>query len=337
VAGSTDTKIQGEIVKQYLAKHPDLPNKTVARLLCKDEPQVFGSIESARDLVRYYRGRHGATQVRQLRDCRFLLPPPTPDNPYSLPDSDSKPFTPYYVPDSVERVFFMGDIHIPFHDKAALTTAIKAAKDFAPEYLLLVGDVADCYKLSKFCQDPRARDFNSEKELVRSFLYSLRKQFPDTKIVYKEGNHERRFETYLKTKAAELFGTEEFHLSVLYGLHELDIEWVGEKRPIYSGQLTVLHGDEFWRSFTNPVNPARGAFLKTKDICIVFHLHQTSEHTEPRLRGEMITTWSGGCLCDLHPEYSPFNKWNHGYALQVKEPNGDFHLENPRIWKGKAL
>jgi hypothetical protein len=52
----------------------------------------------------------------------------------------------------------------------------------------------------------------------------------------------------------------------------------------------------------------------------------------------MITTWSLGCMCELHPPYMPLNKWNHGFAIVDLDDNGtDFEVRNKRILKGKVL
>jgi hypothetical protein len=66
------------------------------------------------------------------------------------------------------------------------------------------------------------------------------------------------------------------------------------------------------------------------------HNHQTSEHTESNMNGEITTTFSLGCLCELHPAYLPINKWNHGFAL-VDIDGKEFHVRNYRIHKGKVL
>jgi len=103
------------------------------------------------------------------------------------------------------------------------------------------------------------------------------------------------------------------------------------------GKLPIIHGDELWTSLTNPVNPARGLFLKAKDLALCAHHHQHSEHTEKDILGRQITCWSMGCLCELSPEYMPINKWGHGFVIVEKEPDGEFEMSNKRIWKGKVI
>ena len=197
------------------------------------------------------------------------------------------------------------------------------------------GDGMDCHSLSKFVKDPRKRNMIDEIGIMRDFLERLREQFLDVRIIYKEGNHEERLETYLKRKAPELFGFEEFQLKELLHLRDLDIEWVGNKRRIKLGKLWVMHGHELGYSSSNVVSPARGNFLKAKDNIIVNHYHQRSEHEEPNLEFQQIGAWSVGCLCDLHPEFMPINKWVNGAATVETDKSGMFTVQNFKIIDNK--
>jgi hypothetical protein len=51
----------------------------------------------------------------------------------------------------------------------------------------------------------------------------------------------------------------------------------------------------------------------------------------------MVTTWSLGCLCELHPAYLPINKWNWGFGIVDIEKGGDFEVRNHTIYKGKVF
>jgi hypothetical protein len=54
------------------------------------------------------------------------------------------------------------------------------------------------------------------------------------------------------------------------------------------------------------------------------------------MNGNITTTWSVGCLSELHPMYMPLNKWNHGFAI-VDIDKEDFQVTNKRIHNGKVL
>ena len=103
-----------------------------------------------------------------------------------------------------------------------------------------------------------------------------------------------------------------------------------------AGDLNIIHGHEFGGSVFSPVNIARGLFLRGKVSAMQGHNHQSSEHSESNMNGELTTTWSLGCLCELHPAYLPINKWNHGFAI-VDIDGQNFEVRNKRIHKGKIL
>ena len=84
----------GELVMEYLSEMPDASSRTIARLLRKNHPKQFASVEKARTTVRYYRGRCGKKDREKISDRRFVLPEPTPNNPFSLPQSEEKGVAP---------------------------------------------------------------------------------------------------------------------------------------------------------------------------------------------------------------------------------------------------
>jgi hypothetical protein len=137
-------------------------------------------------------------------------------------------------------------------------------------------------------------------------------------------------------KAGELEGVDEFNLENIIKARAEGIEVIGDKRIIKAGGLNVIHGHEFPNAGFGPVNIARGLFNKGKASALQGHNHQTSEHTEPDMNGKIITTFSVGCLCELHPAYMPLNKWNHGFAM-VDIDGENFEVRNKRIYKGKIL
>jgi hypothetical protein len=56
------------------------------------------------------------------------------------------------------------------------------------------------------------------------------------------------------------------------------------------------------------------------------------------MNGKIVTTWSIGCLSELHPAYMPLNKWNNGCAIVYLHEDGEqYDFINKRIYKGKVL
>ena len=254
----------------------------------------------------------------------------------TLPTPDrivSKTWAPYRLTGTAHTLIF-NDVHINFHDKKALEVMvhfIKAMYGDTLKNIIMNGDIADFYTLSRWVKDPRFRNFKQEVEYFIQFLEYLREWFPKTNIVYKYGNHEERYEDYLKLKAPELFDLEITELSKLLKLDNFGIHVVRDKMPIKLNSLMIIHGHEFRTPFTNPVNPARGLFLRAQKSAMCGHYHQSSTHSEKNIEGESITCWSLGCLSDLNPQYMPLNKWNLGFAVVDTSGNKKFNVHNYKL------
>lgn len=256
------------------------------------------------------------------------------ENLFNLPKSFENSFEPFYLPKTNKSILIFSDIHVPFHSIDALTCAIQYGRKNKVDAILLNGDTLDFYKLSRFTVDPLKIDFIKEIEYAKQFLISLKKAMPKAKIYFKVGNHEERLENYLKMKAPELWGIKDFTLDSMLEFGRLGIEIIKDKRIVYAGKMPILHGHEI-RLGAGTVSAARSLALKTKCSAIVSHLHQTSQHTETRLDGKVLSTWSTGCMCELHPEYAPINKWNNGFLHLMLDDNGNYNVENFKIINGK--
>jgi predicted phosphodiesterase len=330
--------LKAQIVLEYLEKYPKTHKRTLAEMIYRDNVEVFNKIESVRSMIRYYTGASG---VRDRNKISKKYPKHIKmgklGNPFELPESEEQSFDPFVIQKVAKKVLILSDIHCPYHSIQALSQAINYGKEKGVDSVILNGDIIDFYQASSFCRDPRKKSIKYELDTARELLIKIKESLGNPKMYYKQGNHEERFERYLLVKAPELLGIEEFKLDVLLRFGELGIEYIDKKRIIKAGKLNVMHGHEFGRAIFSPVNPARGAYMKAKENCIVGHHHQTSEHTEPSLSGIITTTWSVGCLSELHPEYAPINKYNHGFAYVELSKDGTFKVENKRINNGDIL
>jgi len=321
---------KGKIVEQYLKKFPKASTNAIARMLIKDYPIEFKETNS-RTLVRNYRGEN--KNLKSIDTSQYERSEKTKKEfmgkKFNLPDSDYEVIEPFII--ASKNVLILSDIHMPYHDKKALRLALEYGVKHNMTAIYLNGDILDCYMVSNFVRDRRKRDMADELEMGRNFLKSLRDNF-DGPIFYKWGNHEERWENFLKLNAPELLGISDFELSSILRFGEHSIQEVKSRQIAYMGKLAVLHGHEFGRSTFSPVNAARGLYMKTKESCIVGHHHQTSEHTEKSLSNEVVTTWSTGCLSGLNPDYNMYgNKYNHGFAFVKVGKDGNYQVDNIRI------
>lgn len=317
-------------MKRYCEQYPDTPTRTLANIIYRDNAESYPTWEVCRSAVRYYRGEAGDKNRRKSADSRAET---TKELRLAIPKSDAEPVAPF-VFDTPGKGVICGDIHLPYHDETALSAALEhaIAKGYT-DWLILNGDILDAYMLSRFVRDPKKRDFAGELEVLKAFLRECRSVWK--RVLYKAGNHEQRYWTYMRVKAPELCGIQALEFEELAGLAELQVDYVAPNQVIYASHLTILHGHEYGGSLFSPVNPARGAFIRGHACMVTGHLHRGSHHPEPDVRGRVMSCWSHGALCDLHPEYAPLNKWDHSFLLM--DWDGDwFEIQLKKIINGRV-
>ena len=206
------------------------------------------------------------------------------------------------------NILILSDLHIPYHSKMAVELAVKEGKRRNADTVIINGDFADNYSVSSHETNPSKRDTVAEIQDVKEGLEWLQNQFPKARLIYKSGNHELWWDRYLYKNAPMLCGLPTTTWKAQIDPSKSRWQHVDSLTAIRINSLLVLHGHEYKFAISNPVNAARGLFLRTKCTSMCGHFHQRSEHSEKDGNGKLITTWSTGCLCDLQPDYASRNK-----------------------------
>ena len=309
-----------DIIIEYLKKFPEAPTKTLARKIYAEHPK-FTSFEGVYTRVRYYRGQLGEEHRKKLKDKSLQkeLKVKHIMNEKLLPESHTKTRTQFTFPTGCLKLGVFGDVHIPYHDNTALETMFTKFEEENVDSLFINGDLLDFYQLSFHEKDPRMVHFKDEIEAGKQFLDYCRSRFPNIPIYYITGNHENRFERYLRIKASELLDMDEFRLDVLLHVAEYKIEFIPFRSKVVFGDYTIEHGDKI--PGAGGVVPARTLLMRLKSNSIVNHFHKSSESSQ-RVYGvgepTTIKAYSLGCMCDLAPEYMEINEWNHGFAIMKR-------------------
>lgn len=327
-----------DAIKELMDRFPKHGSLTLAKLAYKNNPHIWNSVEQARAMVRYYRKAKGKLMASRL-DPKNQRPPGevTREKPFrasipkAVPPCRTDPYTPKFT-----KALVLSDIHVPYHDVAALSAAVDYGLSEGCDCVVLNGDVIDFYAISSFEKDPRERDLAMEVERCREFFTALRGAFPDAEIVYKLGNHERRWTRHLSNNAPDLLGVDDFDLSSVLRASDLGFETLDHMRHVRLGRVNVIHGDEY--RGTGGVNPARWLYLKAHDTTICGHFHRTSHHTEKNMSGKLTSCWSLGCLCQFSPGFMRYDNWNHGFAIvDCDTDDGYGRVRNMRIEKGRVV
>ena len=328
------------LVRAECAENPTMPSLTLARFIYGKHPHLWPNLDACCQSVRRVRGNKGKFH-RKYGDPSLHRPNQPAGCTWAMPKSVAEDWKPFEL--STEKNLVLADIHIPFHEPAVLEVALKYGRKYKPDCIILDGDIADFYSISKFDHNPSAPQLKEEMKAVKDFLGYLRQMFPKSRIIYKMGNHDERWSLYVWRKGKELFDVVDASLSTLLteenkvGPAVGGIEFVDEQRIIQYDKLSIIHGHEFGHNMFSPVNPARGNFLRGIECSLAGHLHRSSKHVETSMLGRVISCWSVGCLCGMHPEYARLNKWNHGFAVVELDHRGKFKVDNYTILDGEIV
>ena len=302
--------------------------KKAGEIMHHKHPDLYRNPEEARMYIRTVTGARGKRDIKIDHIVSW--------NGFQLPKPEKNDYSKVIV--NEKRLGILSDIHFPYHDEKALNAAVAYLINFKPTCLILNGDTIDMYHASNFERNPENRDLKYEFDMLRNFLTQLVKLFPNTRIIYKAGNHDERYENRILQKVPEFINLGWMTLESAIHWNQLyKIEVVKNKRIIKAGHLNILHGHEFSKGFIAPVNVSRGFYLKAKTNVIAGHHHRISNHVETDINGKTVGAWSTGCLCEMNPKYMPINSWQHGFATVELNKEGEFKVNNIQIINGEIV
>lgn len=329
---------KNEIIRNYLRRFPNTQSMTIAKKIYTENSEHFTDVENVRTMVRHIRGLKGKSAKKYLKDKSFVVKKFSLKNPYNLPKSDATEPKVFTLPKQHNKILVLSDLHIPYHDIQAITTALDYGKKQGINTILINGDLIDFYQISRFTNLERKRSVKDELEITKEFLSILNKVFPKVPIYFLKGNHDNRLEYYLATKAPELLDVSEFRLKDLLEAEKHNMQIFDDTTLIKAGKLSITHGHLLLRGVFSPVNPARGSFLRAKASVLIGHSHKVSTHTETTINSKTIACYSTGSLCELCPSYQPFaNNFMHGFAYVETYRGGLYSVKNIQIVDGKII
>jgi len=242
-----------------------------------------------------------------------------------------------------------GDTHFPYQDDAALAIVGKVAEQLQPDVVVHMGDLLDCYRLSRFDKDPTRMDtIQDEIDLGRAHLVQMRRRCPDAEFILLEGNHLDRLRRVLWSlpgEAAFLHTLTAFKQTMtwpsLLGLDDLGIVFVPygqESRHEFLPKF--MHGDVA-RKFS--AMSAKAELDRYNRSGASGHTHRLGMYMHRDHAGNHV--WlETGCTCDTQPEYTADPDWQSGLVIMSFDTvTGAFQSEvvyihnGLAVWRGQVL
>lgn len=211
------------------------------------------------------------------------------------------------------QIFVLSDIHIPFQDDDTLANVFDCIIDSQPQYIVLLGDVLDCYSISRFCKRPdRIRNLQHEIDVFYKLMRGLKKQIPNTEIHYVLGNHENRLEK-LVLENPGLFGLKALEPQKLFRLDELGIFY--HKTKVKLNNFIYYHGDAVRKDASYS---AKAEYIDHKmQDGVSGHTHRLGSYYTT-YEQEPSGWFENGCLCKIEPDYlnDPDKaNWQQGFTI----------------------
>jgi len=232
------------------------------------------------------------------------------------------------------RALILSDIHIPYHDQAALSIALSFAKDYDPDHIVLNGDIVDFYGASAYRKDPlRINTLQDELDETKAFLQLLRSNHPKTKIDYVIGNHEDRIQRFLLDKAPDLCSLECLALDELLSLKELCIKFVDSKAKLALGELEVTHGTIVRKASSSS---AKAHYEKYGGSVLIGHVHRLGTFYRTNRWGTHVAIENGYLGRDDF-EYVDRPDWQHGFTSVEYFTDGPFTIRQHHIQNGMLV
>lgn len=144
------------------------------------------------------------------------------------------------------KLLVFPDIQAPYQDDAFIGRLLRVVRTWKPDEIIQVGDLIDLPEVSRWTKGlagEYAGTLQESIDLTKELLCKLRQSAPEARIRVKMGNHDERFEKYLRTYAPATAGLRSSTL-----VWQLDFAKYGiqiEDKPFeVAPGVIVAHGHE---------------------------------------------------------------------------------------------
>lgn len=217
---------------------------------------------------------------------------------------------------------------------AILDAAAEQRLGFGIDRFIFNGDMLDFYELSKYPKDPAVEEpLDVDLAAWYTMLQGVRSRLGEGKpIDVNPGNHDIRYEMYLRSDAKKLSGLKLLELPKLLKIHEHGAV-LHTKAGFMFGDTRVYHGESVRQHAGESAKYEMAAWGTSGTSG---HVHRLAKHLRTTSNGTMCWTESG-CLCLLDAEYMTRDpNWQHGAVLLFRHASGRVHQDLVRIVDGRV-
>jgi len=238
----------------------------------------------------------------------------------------------------------MNDLHIPFHDPQAVQIVLDIAKHEEIDELIINGDFGDFWNCSRYVPNTLDMQTNLEDELnaIKEMLTGIRKLLPDIKIMFINGNHEKRLDKFIIEKCPELWNL--FTLKVFCDFEKLKIDHIpyNDAYQVGKSNLYVQHSPPSYGE-----NGARTSLLKKVDRSFIYGCSHRMQHASiTGSNNNVYNCWFNGwlgstTLTDEHRDVFSYAKghenWQQCFILINLIDEVEYHVQQVPIINGRCV
>lgn len=228
--------------------------------------------------------------------------------------------------EKLEKILFIPDCHVPYHDVLAYNLMMKVAKDFKPDHVIILGDYADFYAVSAHDKNPkRANQLDEETTKAVDMLWEI-KDLGAKNNVFISGNHEDRLTRYLMQKAPALYKS--LDIPKVLALDKMGFTFVPYRSHYQLGKLFITH--DTGKAGYNAHKQALDAFHRS---IVIGHTHRFGVIIQGDANGDKHVGAMFGWLGDVNQvdymhNINAIKDWTLGFGVGYMNPkNGYVYLQ----------
>lgn len=212
-------------------------------------------------------------------------------------------------------------------------------EDYSFDRIVWNGDIVDFYEVSSFNKDPQEVDsIEVEIDCTEQRFQEISVRQSNAIQDFNPGNHEHRWERYIRGNAPALKGLKILELPSVLKLDKYSIQCHQSEGFLLTPNFLVYHGEVVRK---DSGASAKGELEKFGISGISGHTHRLGTYRKMDMLGSRQWT-EAGCLCKQEVEYITGQpNWQPGFAVGEFYTDGTFWIhEIPFIngslrWQGK--